>query len=128
LRFALCTSVAGKAGSSPNWGYISEFKGLTARTPSWKVEESPTVGENFLSCLSDEVDVGKTFFLRFVDVSVRRIDFGRRDVVVALMLLAAALGLAAFVGGGCGFHQPGDIRNVNRFYHVHIIGRLALEL
>jgi hypothetical protein len=36
--------------------------------------------------------------------------------------------LLAVFGGGCWFNQPGDVRQLDPFYHTVLIGRQRWEL
>jgi hypothetical protein len=66
-------------------------------------------------------------FLLF-DVAIGGIHLWVRDVIPLVLLAAALRLLLAFLGSWRRLDQPGDVRNMDRFYHIPLIGTRALEL
>jgi hypothetical protein len=67
------------------------------------------------------------WFLLF-DLAIGSVNLGVGDIVFAVLLAAALWWLLAVLGGGGRLDHPCDIRNMNRIYHIPIIGKWALEL
>jgi hypothetical protein len=64
----------------------------------------------------------------FFDVAIRGIDRGLGDVIPLGLLATAVRLLLALLRRGRRLNKPGDVRYMDRVYHIPLIGRRALEL